>query len=80
MDNIIVNSKDIKEYNNSLNSDDEMNSSFGSISSMDERDVKLLCKNDVNTQFDALKKINKFLTDKMKDKIEMNQKEMRQNR
>ena len=80
MDNLIVNGRDIKNYNNSLNSDEDAHSSFGSISSVDERDLKLLDKDDIKTQFDAVRKINKFISEKMKNKIDMFEEEERENR
>ena len=54
------------------NEDDEENSndSFGSISSADERDIKLLTTGVHKYYFNAVKRIEEFTAEKMKDNLE----------
>jgi hypothetical protein len=61
-DNLIVNTRDIRLYNDESAKED---SSFGEITSADEEDLKLLFSGDHETKFAAVEFIKRFVQEKM---------------
>mgnify|MGYP006906901108 CR=1 FL=1 len=60
----------MRTYNDDENEEISNEDSFGSISSADERDIKLLMTGDHRYYFNAVKRIEEFTAAKMKDNLE----------
>ena len=77
MDSLIVNQSDLKKYNENEKEKEEISDeeSFGSISSADERDVSLLTTEKHRNYFSAAQRIDEFVANKMKEKVQAINKE-----
>ena len=70
MDNLIVNQQDLRTYNDDEIEETSNRDSFGSISSADERDIKLLTMGDHRYYFNAVNRIEEFTAQKMEDNLQ----------